>query len=140
MDTGDTSVRVVSIGRSFTRKALSPVRAYSENRDLVFFLYEKHLAIKYFAAHCRAQQMHLTADALTRDSQTSTGYWDIIRDSLADLVRVMMYRCHDRENHPALYEHVRGLRGEVWLCAFPNLFITISPAEWTFPRPYFLAP
>ena len=22
----------------------------------------------------------------------------------------------------------RGLRGEVWLCAFPNLFLTIAPA------------
>ena len=39
-----------------------------------------------------------------------------------------------------LYDHVRGLRGQVWLCAFPNLFITIAPAEWTFPRPYFLEP
>ena len=32
------------------------------------------------------------------------------------------------------------MRGEVWLCAFPNVFITITPAEWTFPRPYFLQP
>ena len=32
------------------------------------------------------------------------------------------------------------MRGEVWLCAFPNLFITIAPAECTFPRPYFLQP
>ena len=39
-----------------------------------------------------------------------------------------------------LYDHVRGLRGQVWLCSFPNLFITIAPAEWTFPRPYFLEP
>ena len=26
----------------------------------------------------------------------------------------------------------------MWLCAFPNLFITIAPAEWKFGRPYFL--
>ena len=32
------------------------------------------------------------------------------------------------------------MRGQVWLCAFPNLFITIALAEWTFPRPYFLQP
>ena len=76
-----------------------------------YFLYEKHLAMKYFAAHTRAQQMNLTADVLTRDSQGSTGYWEITRDALADLVRVMLYRCFDRENQLALYEHVRGLRG-----------------------------
>ena len=27
-----------------------------------------------------------------------------------------------------------------WLCAYPNLFITIAPAEWKFRRPYFLDP
>ena len=90
--------------------------------------------MKYFAAHNRAQQMNLTADVLTRDSQSSTGYWEITRDSIADLVRVMLYRCFDRENHQALYEHVRGLRGEVWLCAFPNLFITISPCGVDLPQ------
>ena len=45
MATGDTSVWVVSIARSFTRNAQSSIRAYAENRDLVF-LYEKHLAMK----------------------------------------------------------------------------------------------
>merc|ERR1712015_532482 len=53
----------------------------------------------------------------------------------------MMHRCYGSVNHKQLYNHVRGLRGEeVLLCAFPNLFITIAPAEWTFPRPYFLEP
>ena len=33
---------------------------------------------------------------------------------------------------------MRNLRGEVWLCAFPNLFITVAPAEWKFPRPYWM--
>ena len=61
-----------------------------------------------------------------------------MRDSLADLVRIMLTRCCDKERYPKLYDHVRGLKGEVWMCCFPNLFITIAPAEWTFPRPYFL--
>jgi len=77
---------------------------------------------------------------MARDSQSSAGYWEIVRDALADLVRIMIERCYDEQNYPMLYKHVRGLRGEVWLCAFPNLFITIAPAEWTFPRPYFLQP
>ena len=136
--TDDTTSRVVSIGLSWTRKVLSSVRAYGEQRDLTFFLYERHLAQKYFAAQCRAQELGITADILTRDSQGSAGYWEIVQDSLADLVRIQMDRCFDKEGHPELYEHCRGLRGQIWLCAFPNLFITIAPAEWKFPLPYFL--
>jgi hypothetical protein len=117
---------------------MSSVRAYGEQRDLTFFLYERHLAEKCFAAQCRAQDMGITADILTRDSQGSSSYWDIVQDSLADLVRVQLERCFDKENHEELYEHCRGLKGQLWLCAFPNLFITIAPAEWKFPLPYFL--
>ena len=48
---GDTTNRVCSIGLSWTRKVLSGVRVYGEQRDLTFFLYEKQLASKYFNAH-----------------------------------------------------------------------------------------
>ena len=125
-------------GLSWTAKVLSGVRVYAENRDLSFFLYEKHMASKYFHAQVRAKRLGVTADVMTRDSQLSTGYWDIVQDSLADLVRIQLRRCYDQHNHPQLFEHCRTLRDEVWLCAFPNLFITIAPAEWTFPRPYFM--
>jgi hypothetical protein len=47
---GDNTSRVASIGLSWTRKCLSGVRAYGEHRDLSFFLYERHLAAKYFHA------------------------------------------------------------------------------------------
>ena len=136
----DNSNRVLSIGYSWTRKVLSSVRVYAEQRDLSFFLYEKHLAMKYFSAHTRAQRMGLTGDVLARSSQVSSGYWEIIQDSLADLVRIMLERCYDQEGHKDLYDHVRGLRGQVWLCAYPNLFITIAPAEWKFHLPYFIQP
>ncbi len=138
--TGDDTNRICSIGLSWTRKVLSSVRVYGEQRDLAFFLYEKHMAMKFFNAHVRAKRMGVTGDVMVRDSQASTGYWEIIQDSLADLVRIMLARCYDEQNYPDLYKHVRGLRGQVWLAAFPNLFITISPAEWKFPRPYFLQP
>lgn len=137
-ESNDTSNRVVSIGRSWTRKCLSSVRVYAEQRDLSFFLYEKQIAMKFFAAHTRSQRMNVTADVMTRDSQSSAGYWEIVRDALADLVRIMLLRCFDEKNHKQLYDGVRDMRGQLWLCAFPNLFITIAPAEWTFPRPYFL--
>ena len=65
-------------------------------------------------------------------------YWDIVQDALADLVRVMLGRCFDSQRYPELYDHCRNLRGELWVCAFPNLFVTIAPAEWKFPMPYFL--
>ena len=120
---------------------MSSVRVYGEQRDLSFFLYEKHLANKFFAAHVRAQKMGITADVLTRDSQTSSGYWEIVQDSLADLVRIQLGRCYDKEGHPDLYNYVRGLRGgAVWQVAFPNLFVTLAPAEWRITLPYFLQP
>ena len=140
-ESGDRTVRTVSIGHSWTIKVCSGVRAYGESHHLAFFLYEKQLAMKYFAAHTRAQKFGITADILTRDSQGSAGYWEIVQDSLADLVRIQLSRCYDKDAHPDLYHYVRGLRGgAVWQVAFPNLFITLAPAEWKFPLPYFLEP
>ena len=140
-DSGDKSVRTVSIGHSWTLKVCSGVRVYGESNHLAFFLYEKQLAMKYFAAHSRAQRYGITADILTRDSQGSAGYWEIVQDSLADLVRIQLGRCYDKEGHPDLYNYVRGLRGgAVWQVAFPNLFITLAPAEWRITLPYFLEP
>ena len=135
---GDDTNRVISIGLSFTRKAQSSVRVYAEKKDLIFFLYERYLAAKFFHAQVRAQRMGVTADVMARDSQASSGFWDIVQDALADLVRVQLCRCFDTVNYPELAAHCRNLRGELWVCAFPNLFVTIAPAEWKFPMPYFL--
>ena len=75
--------------------------------------------------------MGFTSDVMARSSQTSTGFWEIVQDSLADPVRIMLVRCYDEKGHKQLYDHVRGLRGQVWLCAYSNLFITIVLAEDT---------
>ncbi len=139
-DTGDDTTRIHRIGHSWTKKVLSSVRAYSERADLSFFLYERSLAAKYFAARVLAKQRGLTADVLARDSQTSTGYWENVQHAVADVVRVQLARCHDEENYTELYNNTKNLRGEGWLCAFPNVFITLTVAEWKFPRPYFLRP
>ncbi len=130
----DAKSRLCSIGYSWTRKVLSSVRVYGEHRDLAFFLYEVDLANRYFNAHARAKRMGLTGDVMARDSQSSSGYWEITQDALSDVVRVMLGRCYDEVGYPQLDSHVRSLCGQVWLCAFPNLFITIAPAEWKFPR------
>ena len=87
-----------------------------------------------------AKRMGITADVLTRDSQASAGYWEIVQDAVADLVRIMLLQCYDEQQYPQLYRHCRNLRGEVWLCAFPNFFCTVAPAEWRFPCPFWLAP
>ena len=55
----------------------------------------------------------MTADVMARTSQSSAGYWEVVQDALADLVRIMLARCYDEANHKALYDHVRGLRGQV---------------------------
>ena len=99
------------------------------------------MARKFFSAHVRAQCMGVTGDVMVRDSQASGGFWEITQDALADLVRIMLLRCFDEKNFPELYRGVRGARGgQVWMTAFPNLFITVAPAEWKYARPYFLQP
>ena len=55
-ESGDTTTRTVSIGHSWTMKVCSGVRVYGESNHLAFFLYEKQLAMKHFAAHTRAQR------------------------------------------------------------------------------------
>ena len=55
----DGPARVVSIARSWTRKALSAVRVYAEHRDLAFFMYEKWMAMKFFHAQVRVYLISL---------------------------------------------------------------------------------
>ena len=75
---------------------MSSIRAYAEHSDLAFFLYERSLANKFYNAHVIARERILAADGLMRHSQVSTGYWDVVQDTGADVVRVMMLRCHDK--------------------------------------------
>ena len=122
--------RTVSVGLSWTRKVLSNVRVYGEHRDLAFFLYERYLAGRFFFAQVRAKRMGVTGDVMARDSQASAGYWEIVQDSLADLVRIMLGRCFDEQNYPELYRHCRTLRGEFWQCCFPNVIVSQSMVIW----------
>ena len=91
-------------------------------------------------AQVRARQFGITADVMTRTSHASAGYWEIVQDALADLVRIMLWRCHDQNGHPELYEGCRCFNERAWMVAFPNVFVTITAAEWKFPRPYWLQP
>lgn len=44
----------------------------------------------------------MSGDAMTQDSQTSTGHWDVVCNSLSDLVRIMLCHCFDEEGHLSL--------------------------------------
>ena len=79
-----SSNRIFSIGDSWTRKATSSVRVYAECVDLIFFLYERSLANKFYNAHVIAKERNLTADVLMRSSQVSTGFWDVVQDTGAN--------------------------------------------------------
>ena len=65
---------------------LSSVRAYAEVESLAFSLHQKQMALKFFAAQTRARQFGVTADVMLRSSQASAGYYEIVQNSLADLV------------------------------------------------------
>ena len=69
----DNANRVISIGTSWTRKCLSSVRMYAEQRSLAFFLYEKYLGMNFFNAHKAGQDKGLTGDVLARACGDSTG-------------------------------------------------------------------
>ena len=79
-----SSNRIFSIGDSWTRKATSSVRVYAECVDLIFFLYERSLANKFYNAHVIVKERNLTADVLMRSSQVSTGFWDVVQDTGAN--------------------------------------------------------
>ena len=116
--TQDATNRVCSIGQSWTRKVLSSVRAYGESNALAFYLYERHLAHKFFFAHSRGQKYGVTADVMCRDSQLSAGYWEVVQDANADLVRVMRDRCFDEKYAGGkLHRQVRENRGQVPQCS-----------------------
>ena len=136
-DVTDDKARAPPIQDSFIRKALGPCRVYAECHELVFFMYERFITQKFFSAHVRAKHYGVTADIMVRTTSLSTGFWEIVQDSLADLVRVMSQKeLLARQSLVSDAEAVR--QGE--MAGFPNLFITIAPAEWKFPRPFFLFP
>ena len=72
------------------RKVVSSVRVYAEAESLAFFLHQKQMALKFFAAQTRAREFGVTADVMLRSSQASAGYYEIVQNSLADLVSPLL--------------------------------------------------
>ena len=112
-----------SMKHSFLHKVQSRCIAYGEcgsgegpsaMADLSFLIYDMSTAQRTMAQLAMASQKGLTGDVIADNTSNSESYWRHEQDILCDVVRQVGLR--------------RG-RGS----AYPNLFITIAPAEWTFP-------
>ena len=81
-----------------------------------------------------AVQRELPADLAAQNRSDSESYWRREQDYLCDVVRQMRSRQESLE-HPGLYANAH-VGAEPRSLAYPNVFITIAPAEWRFPFHY----
>ena len=124
---------------SFIRKLLSRCRAYEQEPHLIFFLYDRFLCKSLFAKSTVADNRGVTADVTGASTVISDSYWRSEQDYTADVVRQMARRCREaNEGDPIWqYQQSSSMFDDPDMdksLAFPNLFITIAPAEWLFPQ------
>ena len=79
-----------------------------------------------------AEERKLTPDVLMDNKSTSESFWRHEQDILCDVVRRMAERCEDEAKEPELYAYSHDSFYLGRSLAFPNLFITIAPGEWSF--------
>ena len=123
--------QVPNMKLGFLRKALSPCVGYNMDPKLIFLLHDMALSRSTIATITVAEQRGLSPEVLADNRKQSEAYWRHEQDYLCDIVRQMARRCCDAEKHPNLwaYCHASVPRS----LAYPNVFITIAPAEWMFP-------
>ena len=80
-----------------------------------------------------AEQKGLSPECVADNSQHSASYWQHEQEYLCNIVRQMAYRCQDRAKYPELYQYCNALNGDFRKLAYPNVCITVAPAEWMFP-------
>jgi hypothetical protein len=127
-----------SIKESFLRKCNSRFRGYYEEYKLIFLLFDVTLARTTIAALHAAELHKISPDVATDNMTCSESYWRHEQDLLCDVVRQNILLMHDqvKNERGPIYEHfaaksITGDRGKETF-KFPNLFITIAPAEWKF--------
>jgi hypothetical protein len=136
---GDERARL-SLRHSFCLKVRSSVSAYVMEPVLAFYLFDVMRA-RTFYSHCIvARRKKLDVACTVRNEAMSEQYWLKERDVCADLVRLMHDRgCRPLAGHVPVYDYCRhSLDAE--LLAFPNVFITLTFAEWKFPSPEWMRP
>ena len=121
--------------QSCIRKLLSRCKAYEQEPKLLFYLHDVFFARMLLSKMTVADQHGVTPDSTADSVIQSESYWRHEQDITADIVRQMFLLCRqsapgdeiDRyQNSLKFDEHDTSLE-------FPNLFITIAPAEWKFP-------
>ena len=130
----------LSLRHSFCLKVRSSVSAYVSDVKVAFFLFDVFRARSVYE-HCQlARRRHLEVACTVRNEAMSEQYWRKEQDLCADLVRVMLHRSQRRvAGHEEVFEHCHaGLDFDS--LAFPNVFVTLSFAEWTFPCPAWMQP
>ena len=125
----------LSVRHSFCLKVFSSVSAYAAEPMLAFFLFDVSRA-RSFYNHCIvAKRKQIDVACTVRNESMSEQYWLRERDLCADLVRQMHDRsCRLLPGHPVVYEHCKNSVDQE-LLAFPNVFVTLTFAEWSFPAP-----
>ena len=104
----------------------------------MFYLHDRFLTKTLLAKSTVADNCGLTADITGQSTIISDSYWRAEQDYTADLVRQMARRCRDAKEGDPIWNYQN--KDTLYLdesvdrsLAFPNLFITIAPAEWLFP-------
>ena len=107
---------------------------------LAFYLFDVMRA-RSFYGHCIvARRKGLDVACTVRNESMSEQYWLRERDLCADLVRQMHDRsCRLLPSHRVVFEHCADSL-DTELLAFPNVFVTLTFAEWTFPSPAWMRP
>ena len=122
-----------NIKTSFLRKCLSLCVAYNTDPLLLFLIYDIAVCRNSMATMTLAEQRKLSPEVLADNRQHSEAFWRHEQDYLCDIVRQMDKLCSEAKVGTNLYDHCHGLNGERRWLAYPNVFITIAPAEWMFP-------
>ena len=96
---------------SFLTKCLGPILDYSQNYNLLHFIFDKYMFKTITGAINTAKHLHVSPFHSLSSKSFSPAFWEWQHRHLLDVVRQF------------------GL---------PTLFITFSPSEWTFPAPQWL--
>ena len=142
-----------SIVTSHVRKLLSPCTGYMLQPKLTFLMHDIAMARRLTAAIKVSEDRGFSAEIATDHYTDSEAYWRHEQNISCDMVRQMARWSEVNPEHDPKEEEGHDpdpLRQKVWdFChdtlknttnsmAFPNFFITVAPAEWTFPFPAWL--
>ena len=128
--------QTLSIKASVLRKCLSRCAAYQSDVLWIFLMHDIITARNCCSMISMAERRGLPPETMAARHQQTESYWRREQDVHADIVRQMRRMCTDREGHPDLWSYCQWGGGRT--LAYPNLFITIAPAEWKFPLLYSL--